>query len=66
MHGHCVNANMLQVEINDEYEVCIEFLKSAGVSKKKPVTEMMKISSNGMDVSYAVDMLHSMFAPPSR
>ena len=55
------------MEINDGYEVCIEFLRSAGVSKKKPaVTEMMKISSNGMDVSYGVDKLHSISVPPSR
>ena len=58
---------MLQVEISDGYEVCIEFLRSAGVSKKKPVvTERMKISSNGMDVSYKVDKLHSIHVPPSR
>ena len=39
------------MEINDNYEVCIEFLKSSGTAKRKPViTEMMKISSNGMDV----------------
>ena len=39
------------MEINDDYEVCIEFLKSSGTAKRKPViTEMMKISSNGMDV----------------
>lgn len=55
------------MEISDGYEVCIEFLRSAGVSKKKPVvTERMKISSNGMDVSYKVDKLHSIHVPPSR
>ena len=40
------------MEINNNYEVCIEFFKSAGTTKRKSViTEMMKISSNGMDVS---------------
>ena len=46
------------MEINDNYEVCIEFSKSAGIAKRKPiVTEMMKISSNGMDVSDTVHIL---------